>query len=310
MALVMLVVVALAAAALAEILREVTLADVAAAIGRITPQQILTSLGLTAVSYLLLTFYDVLALDMIGSQRPYRYAALAGFSAYAMSHNLGFAPVTGGTARWRAYRGSGLPATDVARVVVIAGVTLWLGIFLLLAFVLLLVPGTLRVQNATIPHGWQATIGALVLAAILVYLVACFRRTGPISVFGWHLPLPTPRQALLQFLLAASDIVLAGAALLVLVPGASAEASPAFLMAYVVAVVAAFVSHAPGGIGVFEAVILVTFPQVDKAAMVSALILYRAIYYWLPFLVALLCLFLNEVRLWRRAKAVPPVQIP
>jgi phosphatidylglycerol lysyltransferase len=309
-ALVMLAVVTLAVIALSEILSEVTLADIGAALGRISREQILLSLAFTALSYVALTFYDVLALQTIGNPKPYRYAALGGFTAYAMSHNIGFAPVTGGTARWRSYRGSGLPVSDVARIVVIAGLTLWLGIFLLLGLFLVFVPGALRIHDATLPHGAQLALGLAILAVIVAYVVACWRRIGPISILGWHLPVPTLRQAFFQFLLAATDMALASAALLVLVPGASAEIWPAFMVAYVVAMVVALLSHAPGGIGVFEAVILVTLPQVDKAALISALILYRLIYYWLPFLLALLLLFLNEVRLWRKAGASPPVQLP
>ncbi|MFN7176469.1 MAG: lysylphosphatidylglycerol synthase domain-containing protein [Thermaurantiacus sp.] len=303
-------VVTLAVFALSELLRDVTMDEILAALTQITARQILLSIALTALSYFVLTFYDVLALHTIGSPRPYRYAALGGFSAYALSHNMGFAPVTGGTARWRAYRGSGLPVSDIARIVVIAGVTLWLGIFLMLGLFLVLVPGTLRVQEAALPYALQAMLGLVVLLGIAFYLFACWRRIGPLSIFGWRLPVPTLRQAAMQFLLAAADISLASAALLVLLPGATLELWPSFLVAYVVAIVVAFISHAPGGIGVFEAVILVTLPQVDKASMVSALILYRAIYYWLPFLVALLFLFLNEVRLWRKAKEDAPVQIP
>lgn len=308
--LVIITVLALAAVALAELLRDVTGEEILGALGRITPRQILLSLLLTALSYFVLTFYDVLALHTIGNPKPYRYAALGGFSAYALSHNMGFAPVTGGTARWRAYRGSGLPVSDIARIVVIAGVTLWLGIFLMLGIFLLAMPGTLRIQETTLPYSLQAALGLAVLSGIALYAIACWRRLGPLSIFGWRLPVPTLRQAAMQFLLAALDISLASAALLVLLPGASLDLWPAFLVAYVVAIVVAFISHAPGGIGVFEAVILVTLPQVDKAAMVSALILYRAIYYWLPFLLALLLLFLNEVRLWRQAKAASAVQIP
>jgi phosphatidylglycerol lysyltransferase len=84
----------------------------------------------------------------------------------------------------------------------------------------------------------------------------------------------------------------------VLLPGATIHIYPDFLVAYVVAIVIALILHAPGGLGVFEAVVLVTLPDVDKAALVSALILYRVIYYWLPFLMAAALLGLNEVRLW------------
>jgi phosphatidylglycerol lysyltransferase len=297
-------VVGVAGLALMEILKEVRLADIQAAFGRITAHQILLSIGLTALSFFILSFYDVLGLHAIGKPQRYWRAALGSFTAYNLSHNLGFAPITGAAARWRAYRGTNLDAADIARLVVIAGVTFWLGIFLLLGIFLVAFPGALRVHDATLSYGAQAAIGVAVLAGIAVYLVACARQNGPLNILGWTLPVPTLRQALIQFALAATDIAVASAALLVLLPPETWHHYPDFLVAYVVAVVVALLAHAPGGIGVFEAVILVTLPEVDKASLVSALILYRLIYYWGPLLIAISLLGLNELRMWRRRSLV------
>ncbi len=109
---------------------------------------------------------------------------------------------------------------------------------------------------------------------------------------------------MLQFALAATDIAIASAALLVLLPPETWFHYPDFLVAYVVAVVVALLAHAPGGIGVFEAVILVTLPEVDKPSLVSALILYRLIYYWGPLLLALAVLGLNEMRMLGKKRPV------
>ncbi|MGL6042678.1 MAG: lysylphosphatidylglycerol synthase domain-containing protein [Sandaracinobacteroides sp.] len=302
-------VVGVAGIALMEILKEVEVADIRTSLGLITTGQILLSVGLTALSFFVLSFYDVLGLHAIGKPQPYWRAFLGSFTAYNLSHNLGFAPITGAAARWRAYRGTSLDPGDIARMVVIAGVTFWLGIFLLLGIFLVAFPGALRVHDASMSYPAQAAIGAAVLAAIGFYLVACARQKGPLNILGWTLPVPTLKQALIQFALAATDIAIASAALLVLLPSESWHHYPDFLVAYVVAVVVALLAHAPGGIGVFEAVILVTLPEVDKASLVSALILYRMIYYWGPLLIAIALLGLNEARMVRQkrlAKAVQP----
>jgi phosphatidylglycerol lysyltransferase len=294
-----------AGVALYEILQEVRVADIRAAFGKITTGQILLSIGLTLLSFFILSFYDVLGLHAIHKPQPYWRALLGSFTAYNLSHNLGFAPITGAAARWRAYRGTSLDAADIARLVVIAGVTFWLGIFLLLGVFLVAFPGALRVHDASMPYAGQAAIGFGVLAGIAVYLVACARQTGPLNILGWTLPVPTLKQALIQFTLAATDIAVASAALLVLLPPESWHHYPDFLVAYVVAVVVALLAHAPGGIGVFEAVVLVTLPEVDKPALISALILYRLIYYWGPLLIAVALLGFNELRMMRlRRRAV------
>jgi phosphatidylglycerol lysyltransferase len=302
--LMMVVVLGVAGVALMEIVKEVRIVDIQSAFGKITAHQILLSVALTLLSFFILSFYDVLGLSAIGKPQPYWRALLGSFTAYNLSHNLGFAPITGAAARWRAYRGTSLDAADIARLVVIAGVTFWLGIFLLLGVFLLLFPGALRVHDATMPYATQALIGAGVLAGIAVYLVACARQTGPLNILGWTLPVPTLRQALIQFALAATDIAVASAALLVLLPPEVWHHYPDFLVAYVVAVVVSLLAHAPGGIGVFEAVVLVTLPEVDKPSLISALILYRLIYYWGPLLIALALLGLNELRMLRRRGAV------
>ena len=289
--------------ALWEILKEVRLADIGEAFGRITPHQIALSIALTALSFFVLSFYDVLGLHAIGKPQPYWRAALASFTAYNLSHNLGFAPITGAAARWRAYRGTNLDPGDIARIVVIAGVTFWLGIFLLLGVFLVAFPGALRVHDATMHYGTQAAIGTAILIAIGIYLLACAREMGPLNILGWTLPVPTLKQALIQFSLAATDIAIASAALLVLLPPEVWFHYPDFLVAYVVAVVVALLAHAPGGIGVFEAVVLVTLPEVDKPSLISALILYRLIYYWGPLLIAVGLLGLNELRIVRMLRS-------
>ena len=304
-------VLALAGLALRAILADLDWAEVRSAFAAITPVQIGLSLVLTAMSYVVLTGYDVLALRAMGKPQRYWRAALGSFTAYTFSHNLGFAPITGAAARWRAYRGTNLNAADIARIVVIAGVTFWLGIFVLLGVFLILFPGALRVEDRVLAYPTQAAIGAAILLAILAYLVACARQTGPLNILGWRLPVPTLRQAFLQFALAATDIAIASAALLVLLPAESWHHYPDFLVAYVVAMVVALITHAPGGLGVFEAVILVTLPEVDRPALVSALILYRLIYYWLPFGLALLLLGGNELRMIARRRAlVQPADSP
>lgn len=300
-----LLVVLVAGAALAHILAELRWADVRAALAAISAWQIGAAIVLTALSYALLSGYDMLALAAMGRRQPWWRCALGAFSAYSFSHNLGFAPVTAGAARWRAYAGTGLAAADIARIVVIAGVTYWLGIFLLLGLFLVIHRGTLRIEDVALSHPVQVALGVLVLGGILLYLGACARQRGPLVLFGWHLPVPTLPQALAQFLLAAADIALASAALMVLLPAGLWALYPQLLVAYVVAVVVALVTHAPGGLGVFEAAMLVTLPAVGRAELVSALIVYRLVYYWLPFAMAILLLGGREALRFRATPFTP-----
>ena len=100
-------------AALEHLTQEVRFADVQAAMHALSPHRIVLALVATAGSYLALTFYDVLALSVIGRPLPWRTAALASFTSYTLSHNLGLALLTGGSARYRIYTAAGLDGPGV-----------------------------------------------------------------------------------------------------------------------------------------------------------------------------------------------------
>jgi phosphatidylglycerol lysyltransferase len=129
-----------------------------------------------------------------------------------------------------------------------------------------------------------------------------FRAGRPLKVLGWTLVLPSVRIALMQFALAALDITLATAALFVLLPEISPLQFPAILLAYLIAIISGLVTHAPGGVGVFEIVMVLALPQIDRSSLLAALVVYRVIYFLIP-LAAGLTLFLgHEVMTLRRSR--------
>lgn len=77
------------------------------------------------------------------------------------------------------------------------------------------------------------------------------------------------------------------------------EAPPfgAFVLVYLLALAAGVLSHVPGGVGVFEAILLAAFAdQLGAAPLAAALLLYRLIYVVLPLLLACVLLLANEAR--------------
>ncbi|MFZ5704742.1 MAG: bifunctional lysylphosphatidylglycerol flippase/synthetase MprF [Pseudomonadota bacterium] len=294
-ALLVVLLVGLGFVALHDLTREIGLRDVKNAYHLIGDRQIVAALALTAASYLALTLYDVLALRTIGRPLPWRTAALASFASYTISHNLGLGLITGGSARFRIYTKAGLAPGDVARVVAIASGTFWLGVFAVTGGALLLGGASRTTAMLGLPPGSGHVAGAVVTAAIVGLLL--FRLFGPrtIRLFGWSVPLPSSPLLAAQMLVAAIDLAAAAAALFVLVPSASPELMPAFFVAYALAMITALITHVPGGLGIFEAVILATLP-VDKAGLAAALIAYRLLYYILPLALGVLLLTLREGR--------------
>jgi uncharacterized membrane protein YbhN (UPF0104 family) len=95
------------------------------------PSSILIAAGLTIVSHLALTSYDYIGVRYIKRHLAYWRVAVAAFTAYSISHSLGFASVTGTTVRYRLYSRWGFGAVEVAQIMAMAGVTLFLGMFLI-----------------------------------------------------------------------------------------------------------------------------------------------------------------------------------
>lgn len=271
--------------ALHIVLKQVHLRDVRAALHAIPDGRIAAALGLTVLSYLVLTGLDWVALRTIGRPQPWRIAAAGSFTSYTLSHNFGMAVLTGGSARLRIYGAAGLSLGEVAQVAGIAGVSFWGGIFGAAGIGLLLTPGAVALGPVTVPALAARLIGAGLIAMLAIPPIARARGLSSIGVSRWRMPVPAVRDMATLTGLSLIDLAGASAALFVLVPGTAIGAYPDFLVAYAVAVIVALVLHVPGGLGVFETVVLATVPG-DRPTIFAALLLYRLIYYLLPLLIA------------------------
>lgn len=296
----LLLIAALVFAALDHLFAEIQWHDVRSAFHAIPPFAIAACALLTGLSYLALTLYDHLALRIIGSAIGWRTAALASFCSYTLSHNLGLAIVTGGSARLRIYGAAGLGAGDVARIIASASFAFWGGVFTLAALAMTLHPAAIVLGGFALDPTAQRIIGTALLGAAILLLAALGPIARPVNLFGWTLTLPSRSQALAQIGIACIDLAFASAALFVLVPHLSPSLYPAFFLGYALAIIAALISHVPGGIGIFEGVMVATLPNVDQPVLIAALIAYRILYYLAPLFVAVILITAHESHGWRR----------
>lgn len=281
--------------ALDHLTGEVRYADVRTALHALPLWRIGAALTFTAASYLALTFYDHIALHVIGRPLPWRTAALASFSSYTLSHNLGFGLLTGSSARYRIYVAAGLDGPDVARVVALAGATFWAGVGLVAAVALLFAQAPLMLDGIALSVPTLHGVGLAALAVIAGLVALTLHHRRPLSLLGTTLPLPGPAALAAQFATGIVDLACASAAMFLLIPGADLHALPLFVLAYALGIVVALVSHVPGGIGVFEATVLAVLPQQDRTGVFAALIAYRLIYYLLPLALGVLLLAWHEL---------------
>jgi uncharacterized membrane protein YbhN (UPF0104 family) len=137
--------------------------------------------------------------------------------------------------------------------------------------------------------GWAATAG------ILAYLGWSANRKQ-LRVARWSFaPLPF-LTSLLQIAVSLADWILSGAALFVLLPGSHPVAFFGFFGLFILSQIAALIAQVPGGLGVFEAVMLATLvPPLSASALFGALLAYRAMYFFLPLLVAIVLLGTREI---------------
>jgi phosphatidylglycerol lysyltransferase len=277
---------------LSEVTWRALLADVAAT----PPKALLRALLLTALSYITLSGYDFVAMSYIRKSLPRTHVGWVSFLAYAVANNVGCAALSGASVRYRFYTRWGLTAEDLSLVVLSNSVACWLGLLMLGGVSLVSAPhavATLPWPRWTVPVGWLF-IG---VAVAYVILVAIWR--APVRVRGFSVPSPRVPLALAQLTVSAIDWTLAAAVLYVLLPPSPATFVNV-LAAFLLAQLLGLASHIPGGIGVFEGLIVFGLsPFLTPAQLVPALVVYRAIYYVVPLTVALIGLVVDEVLLRR-----------
>ncbi len=275
-----------AAALLQHELRAYHYADVRRALLAMPPQRILRALALTALSYWILTGYDALALRYLRRPLPYRRTALASFLGYVFSHNIGLSVFGGAAPRYRLYSAWGLAPADIAALVAFSAATFWVGLLTVAGSALIL---DTKALAATLHMGTllARSVGQAMLVAVGAYVAVAGWWRQPLSVRGWTLPPPRLGIAVAQIGVGVVDWIVAAAVLYALLPSQAATSFAHVIGLFVVAQVAGVFSHVPGGLGVFETVILLGLASHAPApALVGALLVYRAVYYLLPLAIA------------------------
>jgi len=264
--------------------------DVAAAWSQLPAHRIAYSVAAMAVSFAMLAMFDVLAARTVVRDRVSAgLAAFAGAVTQGISNTLGFHAITGTALRYRIYATAGVGAGDIARIVGLAGLGVGLGFAVVIT-------GALCWQPA-ITHGWGRLPGIVLAALLAALLIWLARRPRTLRVWHWTLAFPGAGIAAAQMLIGGVEMLAAITALYVLLPASVAPPFIDFLPVYVGAVLAGIVSHSPGGLGVFETIMLAAFPAEARADLLVAIVCYRLTYSLLPFVLASAALAVFEAAL-------------
>src|SRR3982074_32245 len=266
------------------------------------PRQIALAALFVAAGYFTLTFYDWFAVRAIGrTDIPYRINALAAFASYSIGHNVGASVFTGGAVRYRIYSAWGLNAIDVAKICFLAGLTFWLGNAAVLGLGIAYHPEAAAAIDQLPP--WLNRIAAFaIIVGLVAYVVWVWMQPRRVGRGPWTVALPGGPLTLLQ--IAIGIVCLGFCALGSAVLGPD-DPTPGFVVVAVIFVSATllgFASHSPGGLGVFDAAMLVGLWQMDKENLIAGMLVFRLLYYIAPFVISVILLTFREVIVGARQK--------
>ncbi len=299
-----LIIIIVAAVVLYRILRDIDLDELLDAL-EATDWRTLGIAGFfIAAAYLSLTLYDLFALRTIGrADVPYRVAALAGFPSYAIGHNVGASVFSGGAVRYRIYSAWGLGVVEVTKICFVAGLTFWLGNAAMLGLGVFYAP-----QQASdidhLPIWLNRIVAILILMLLAAYIAWVWVKPRVVGRDGWKVSLPGGPLTLVQIVIGILDLSFCAMAMYMLVPDEPHLGFIRVAVIFVSATLLGFASHAPGGLGVFDATMMVALWEFDKEDLLAGLLLFRLLYYIIPFALSLLILGTREVLHGRAARRV------
>ena len=240
-----------------------------------------------ATSYGSLTLYDLLALRTIKrGEIPYRIAALASFTSYPIAHGLGAVALISPVIRHRIYSCNGLGAIDVANICFLTGLTFWLGNLTALGLSLLIDPGAISLFDY-LPRELNRWLAAALLLGVAAFVVWTWLAPRSLGTKRWPVRLPSGPLVLLQIVIGMFDLGAAALAMYVLIPAGPNIGIFPIMAVFIAATLLGFASHTPAGIGVFDATFLIGLGKDDKEPLVAALLMFRLMYHFLPFIFAL-----------------------
>src|SRR3954453_7335559 len=285
-----------------HMLRGIDVDEVFDAIKQTEPRQIALSALFVAAGYFTLTFYDLFAVRAIGrTDIPYRVNALAAFTSYSIGHNVGASVFTGGAVRYRIYSAWGLNAIDVAKICFLAGLTFWLGNAAVLGLGICYHPEA-AANIDQLPPWLNRILAVGIIMCLLAYVGWVWAKPRTVGRGPWSVGLPGGPLTLLQIIIGIVDLGFCALAMYMLVPDEPNLGFVVVAVIFVSATLLGFASHSPGGLGVFDAAMLVGLWQMDKEDLLAGMLLFRLLYYYAPFLVSVIMLTLRELILGARLK--------
>lgn len=269
--------------------------EVIQSLNRIPDRYLILALALVIINYIIVAGYDLLAMRYIRRSLPLQKTILAGFVSYALSNSIGFALLSGSAIRYHFYSRWGLSMAEIAQIIAFCNISFWIGLFAVGGVLFLVEP--LAVPSLLhLPFKSVHPIGAIFLAIVLTYFFwNLLSHRQSIRIGTWTIPHLSWQLSLTQIILTSIDWGISAGVLYLLLPQPTILSYPGFFGIYLLAQISGIISNVPGGLGVFETVLLLLLSSsITSADLLGALLAYRGIYYFLPLIVALALLIFNK----------------
>lgn len=263
-------------------------------------RHLLEALLLTAFSYLVATGYDFITAAQLRLEIPRKHLGLISFIAFTYNNNLGLGALTGALVRFRFLSRFRLSARVIGEYMVLFSWLYWLGLLVLGAVIFLFVD---RDKIILLPFiafqlhtAWLGFMAGTVLA---LFLFLVWYKQHSVHSNPFLLPIAKPATASCQIAVSTLDWLLLSWVFYLLLPD-HALSYGRYISIFVLAQMVSVLSHAPAGLGAFDAVVIYYMkPFLGINPILSSLILFRVIYFLIPFVLGTL-VFIGYEYAWKR----------
>ena len=237
--------------------------------------------------YVTLGLYDAMALAHLRKKLSFVFVSLCALTTYALAHTIGASAFTGAVIRYRAYTAKGLSGAEVGVLVTFCTLTFVLGVMVMLGLVFLFAPDLELRLHEHLPEGLLIWAALVLWALVALYVLASFLRLPPLKIRGFSLFYPRPDVTLRQVLVAPTELLFASAIFYFALPELGNPGYLTVMAVFVIAFSLALLSHAPGGLGVFELAMITGLPEFPPETVLAALIVFRIFYFLIPLAIGL-----------------------
>ncbi|WP_117195494.1 lysylphosphatidylglycerol synthase transmembrane domain-containing protein [Rhizobium terrae] len=279
--------------------REYSLSDIVESVRAIPVFNLLMALLFAFGSYVCLTGFDWAGVRYVRSDLAYPKIGLASFIALSIGQSVGLSGLSSGALRYRYYAHWGMSTEDVAKIVLLSGVTVGIGMAVLSGIVMVVNPGD-AASVLGLSQGVIVAIGLACLGATAGYLALAAFVRAPLKIRAWTFEMPTLKVAIAQVVIGTINFVLVSACLREVMAASADVSYLKAATAFVLANLAILITHAPGGLGVLEATVR---HVMGEQASIGSLVAFRVIYFFIPFFIGLpLSLIVEAVFRARKAR--------